>query len=140
MKSNTEMAGQEAQQPPLLHYLLLGPDSNYSATCQLKNNRSRAHQLTGGVSYFCLVISGVIYFQISDVFHLFIHYSPVTNVISTIFYKKASVALGVRVCVVLYPGSVSVLPSLTTHFTATPIFALRLDQTSGLNLGVSSCL
>lgn len=44
----------------------LGPDSNYSATCQLKNNRSRICHLTGWWRYFCLVI-----FQIPAGFHLF---------------------------------------------------------------------
>lgn len=52
--TNTEIAGQEAQQPPPLPCLVPGPDSNYSATCQLKNNRSRIPQLTSWYGVICV--------------------------------------------------------------------------------------
>lgn len=68
--SNSEVAGQEAPTSPHLYSatlpLLLAQTSNYSATCQLKTNRSRICHLTGWWRYFCLVI-----FQISAGFHLF---------------------------------------------------------------------
>lgn len=54
--SNTEIAGREAEKPPSLPCFRPFPDSNYSATCQLKNNRSRSPQLTSRWEYFCLSI------------------------------------------------------------------------------------
>lgn len=51
--TNTEMAGQEAQQPPPQPCLVPGPDSNYSLTCQLKNTSSRIPHLTGWYGVIC---------------------------------------------------------------------------------------
>lgn len=87
--TNTEIAGQEAQQPPPLPCLVPGPDSNYSATCQLKNNRSRIPQLTGWWGYFCLAIFQIISFQISAGFHLFIHYLAVSRMPAWHFLRMA---------------------------------------------------
>lgn len=137
---NTEMAGQEAQQPPPLPCLPSCPDSNYSVTCQLENNRSRILHLSGWWGYFCWLFSKIISFQISAGFNLFIHslavaFVPAWHFVMMQLSKWVCIfAHFVQACCQYYSTLVNKTAYCHSHICP------MIGSDFGLNLSVPLCL